>query len=429
MKPAGLRRRLGKTFLLQAAAISVATVMGIYLSGYILENFLIKEALNREAEHFWSRYETDTAFQLPDTYNLTGYFLDDSSSSQLPKALHSLPEGFLQDTGVPGFSFVSVDRRFDRKLVLVFDNEQVNRLATWFGIVPLIFVLLVLYLSVWVAYRFSQRAVSPVVALAARVNSLDPVNPDADDLVSQNHKLSDEESVILSNALANFINRIKSFVDRERQFTQDASHELRTPLTVIGIAADVLLARSDLPDAAITDISRIKRSARDMQELVEALLLLARESDNKLNVEDICINDVVHREIEQLKLLAADKPVEFKQIDTCRVSVTAPQRVLEVMLGNLLRNALSYTDRGSVDVEIGRDNVKITDSGIGMESADVYKAFELYFRGVNRSGGYGIGLSIVKRLSDRFHWPVEISSRPGAGTTVIIRFPEATMDA
>jgi signal transduction histidine kinase len=236
----------------------------------------------------------------------------------------------------------------------------------------------------------------------------------------------DDEVQVLASALARFAERLNAFVDRERNFTRDASHELRSPLTVIGIAADLLLAEQELSPPAQNSVLRIKRAASDMEELVEAFLLLARESEQGVTLEAVCVNDVVSEEIERARLLARDKPVEVESAAECRMLTVASDKVLSILIGNVLRNAFSYTDVGRVAVTIGQQRLVIEDSGIGMDAQQVEQAFKPYFRGEpQRRGGHGVGLTIVKRLSDRFGWPVEIASEPGVGTRVTIRFPTA----
>ncbi len=426
MTKGGLKKRLSRTFGLQAAAISIATVVGIYLAGVILEEILITQALVRESHHFWDHYRDDPNFPRPDTHNLTGYLATIGDESDLPARLHGLDAGFHDQEQDTGFSTVYVSDNDDLRLYLVFDGEEVSALAAWFGIVPLTLVLLVLYLSVWIVYRVSQRAVSPITALAYRVNRLDPDAPDpavfTDDLA---HSIADNEVQVLSRALAGFAERLRAFVERERHFTRDASHELRTPLTVIGIATDVLLSRDDVGEGARRDIERIKRSARDMEELVEAFLLLARETEQGLAADSVSINEVVDEEVERVKLVMGDKPVDVTVHADCKLLVNAPPRVPAVLLGNLLKNAIAYTDSGTVRVSIDAGGVTIEDSGVGMEPEQVSQAFEPFFRGSDQGQGYGIGLSIVRRMSDRFDWPIDIHSEPDVGTRVRVSFPRA----
>jgi signal transduction histidine kinase len=95
-------------------------------------------------------------------------------------------------------------------------------------------------------------------------------------------------------------------------------------------------------------------------------------------------------------------------------------------LGNVLRNAFSYTDAGAVTVDVGAESVVIRDTGVGMAPEQIDAMYQPFVRGdAARRGGHGVGLTIVRRLSDRFGWPVMIESSPGVGTRVEIGFPSA----
>ena len=423
----GLKRRINRTFLLQAAAISLAAVVSVYLAATVIKHVLVTEALRLEAEYFWQRRAGDPAFALPDTRNLTGLLSRVGGEGQLPEGLRDLGDGFHEVPSGAGLTTVYVSTRDDQRLYLVFDGERVNELAAYFGLLPLIVVLVVLYLSVWLAYRASHRAVSPVTWLAREVNRLDPDAPNAEPFAAQQLPVdADEEVRVLAAALAGLAKRLDAYVERERNFTRDASHELRTPLTVLRVAADTLMERDDLPAPARQTVQRIKRSTRDMEDLVEAFLLLAREGETGLGVTRVCINDVVDAELEQLKLISADKPLQVSLRSDCRLWVRGPDQALSSMIGNLLRNAFSYTDAGLISVHIGPNHVVIEDSGVGMDAQGVEQAFEPFFRGQpSRRGGHGVGLTIVRRFSDRFHWPISIDSKPGVGTRVRVEFPDA----
>jgi signal transduction histidine kinase len=124
--------------------------------------------------------------------------------------------------------------------------------------------------------------------------------------------------------------------------------------------------------------------------------------------------------------LAGGKSIESRLSATHRLHVDAPEKVLAVLLGNLLRNAFSYTDAGEVTVEVGEASVVIRDTGVGMAPEQLDAMYQPFVRGETaRRGGHGVGLTIVRRLSDRFGWPVTIESSPGVGTRVEIRFPDA----
>jgi signal transduction histidine kinase len=195
---------------------------------------------------------------------------------------------------------------------------------------------------------------------------------------------------------------------------------------VIQLAAGMLEADAGLSDASRRSVARIARATRDMEELTSAFLLLARESQTGVPLEDTCVNDVLAEELDRARLLAAGRPIESRLGATHRLCVDAPEKVLPVLLGNLLRNAFSYTDAGEVTVEVGAASVVIRDTGVGIAPEQIDAMYQPFVRGeAARRGGHGVGLTIVRRLSDRFGWPVTIESSPGVGTRIEIRFPAA----
>ncbi|MDZ7825203.1 MAG: histidine kinase dimerization/phospho-acceptor domain-containing protein [Gammaproteobacteria bacterium] len=159
---------------------------------------------------------------------------------------------------------------------------------------PLALVLVALYLTAWIGYRATHRVLSPITSLAREIRRMDVGALDPD-VLRQERFAGDpgQEVSVLASALADFTERLDAFVERERNFTRDASHELRSPLTVIAMAVEVLRADPDLGTAGHGALDRIDRAVRDMRELVEAFLLLARESGTELEREWLSVNELV----------------------------------------------------------------------------------------------------------------------------------------
>lgn len=428
---AGLRRKIWTAFILQAAVIGFAAVLGVYGASIILKHVLIRQALEQEAEHYWEILKANKNASAPDTYNMKGYLLfKDDSESVLPETMRGLSLGFHSLPQAKGGALILVEQRDDRHLFLQFKQEQVDALAFWFGMVPLALVLAVVYLIAFSTYRASKRAVSPVIWLANQVRLWDPKNPDTNSIKPENLPSDVEgETFTLASSLHDYASRINNFVERERNFTRDASHELRTPLTVIRVAGDMMCGDDGMSPLSKKSLTRIKQAGRDMEALIESFLILAREGDTGLPDEEFSVLEVVNDEIEKAQVLLRDKPVELLVDVVQDFDLFAPSRVLSVMFSNLLRNACNYTDEGSIRVVIELGRITVVDTGVGMAKEDLDKVYDTFFRGSNHSKeGQGVGLSIVRRLSDRYHWPVKLESRLGVGTRASIEFPKAIVN-
>ncbi len=425
-----LNRRLWRAFVTQIALISACAVVGVYLADFAIRELLIVSALEREAEYFWARQNINPETPAPNTNTLIGYVFDAARSATHPEEFRGLPAGIHDLTTPVGKSVVHVSDNNGRRLFLVFDANNVRHLATYFGLVPLALLLIVLYTAAWVAYKIAGRGISPLIKLARHVRDLDLEASDDLSLGDISEPTgADDEILTLSHALEQLVERVNKFVERERIFTRETSHELRSPLTVIKIASEMLLARDDIDASTRATADKIQRAARDMEELTQAFLLLAREGDSDLAKERICLNEIVRSEITRCELVYGDKNISLDYRQTGLVWVSSSPKVLAIVVGNLMRNACAYTERGHVSVVITERTMRIEDSGVGISDDQIKAVFSPYYRAPNaRESGHGIGLSMVKRMTDRFDWPFEITGHPGHGTLVEVRFPRAEFE-
>jgi signal transduction histidine kinase len=173
----------------------------------------------------------------------------------------------------------------------------------------------------------------------------------------------------------------------------------------------------------IRALQRIQRAGRDMEAVVDAFLILAREADVEPQSEDFDIADILMEEADNARALLIGKQVALEVTCSARPRLHAPPRVMHVVVSNLLRNACSYTDTGRIDVILEQDRVIVRDTGIGMKEEAIARAFEPFYRAEStRPQGIGLGLSIVRRLCERFGWKIDLESQPGVGTTAAVRF-------
>lgn len=421
--PQGLPRRIKLAFVTQALIGSIVITLGIVLAAVVVRHSVIEQRVRSEAEAFWRARSIEPDHRLPASSTMTSYLVPaGGADTGLPESLRGLAPG-LHSFPEPGrMAYVSI--RPQGTLYLVFSAWMADQSVLLTGLVSLLLSLLTSGVLIWLTYRTSKRLVTPVSWLANQVTQWDPRDPDAS-AITPGRLPADAGVEVrkLSRALGGLAKRLNEFVQRERDFTRDASHELRTPLTVIRVATDLMLAEPDLPPRVQRSLDRVKNAGRDMEAVIDAFLILAREADVAPVSEEFDVRDIVEAEVAKVKPALAGKPVELNVRDEGAPHLTAPRHVLSVMVGNLLDNAVRYTEQGHIELLLAGDRIEIRDSGIGMTPDTLAKAFDPFFRADRqRDDGRGMGLSIVRRLGERFGWPVTLSSEPGQGTQAVIRF-------
>lgn len=425
-----LQAKLVKVFLIQVLLISLVTVGGIYAAKIMVEDVLVRQALEGEAQHFWEMRDKDPDFPPPDTMNLKTYLVTDGDYSSLPKELVPLSPGYQRAGLNQETPILYIEDKGNSRLYLIFDEVKVSRLALLFGILPLAGVLVVLYILAWIAYRQSHKAVSPIVKLAKSVRQAEIKDGSLPDLDLQELRdIPDDEVSSLVGALDQFTQRLELFIDRERHFTRDASHELRTPIAVLRSAMELLERRYDV--ANDKTMRRVYRTLYDMEALIETLLILAREEKAVLPVQDVDINAMALKQLDTLETLFQDKSITVDIDEQAKLVVKAPEAVVSILMSNLLRNAFNYTPKGHVIIKIWQQGFSVADSGVGMSEQQVKNVFEPFYRGErdNNEKGYGLGMTIVKRLCNRYFWHLRITSEIGKGTEVSVHFPKSQIES
>ncbi|ASK33439.1 two-component sensor histidine kinase [Alcanivorax sp. N3-2A] len=414
-----VQHRLTRVYLIQILFISLATVFGVWATAQIIERVLVKEALIKEAEHYWSLYDRQTDFPRPNTRHLLGLLVDDNTRDPVPEVLRQRRDGYGRVHLDGANPIVYIEHHDGARLYLIFDEQRVSVLAFLFGILPLTAVLLVIYLSSFIGWRKARALVSPLVQLAEALRHTDvsdpaSARPDLDALKQD----PESEAGILASALDAYSERLLRFVNRERQFTRDASHELRTPLAVF--RANLELLASQIGDRPV--ISRMSDTVDDMEALVETLLLLARTEQREILTEELVVNDVAVNLMERLMPLAERKQIRLQVRQSALLNIDASETVLNIVLTNLVRNAINYSGSGQVTIVVDADSIHVEDTGAGMDQEELARMLKPFERGNSNESGHGLGLAIVQRLCERFHWALEVASQPGKGTAVRVRF-------
>ena len=222
-----------------------------------------------------------------------------------------------------------------------------------------------------------------------------------------------------------------------RDFIANISHELKTPIAAVGLLAEALQAASHEPDQVRRFAKRLtkesERLARITQEIIELSRLQAADALAKPDVVDI--DSVVALAIDQNRVAADARRITIVSGGDAGAEVYGDEPLLVVALHNLISNAIVYSSKGS-RVGIGVSNadgiveIAVTDQGIGIPEEDRERVFERFFRidpaRSRRTGGSGLGLSIVKHVVQNHGGDIRVWSQPGSGSTFTIRLPAAS---
>ena len=415
-----LRARVALYFAAFGALLSVVMAVMMYQSAHDLSVRLVDETLTAELDDYIARRGRNPHSLPPATVTLQGYVrkagATDGATDGVPDYLARLPPGRHEVRVGNLFYRAAVLDRGNARYYLLYDIslklKREQRFAQQLSIVAVTMTLL----STLLGFFLSGAVVAPVAKLAAQVRHRRPENWDQP-LAEHFHDREIEE---LASVFDRQLSRMRAFMERERAFGADMSHELRTALAVILSATEVLLDDDTLNDKQKARVQRIERAARDMAELGTALLLMARE-DHTQPGSGCQVSAVVEEAVEKQHLLLGSKPVTVDVQTDPALVVAADCGLVDILVSNLVRNAFSYTDAGSVTVRQDSRSLVISDTGRGVPGDAIDQAFLRHFRDISSSGA-GIGLSLVKRICDRYGWQVRLESGEQRGTTVTVVF-------
>ena len=203
---------------------------------------------------------------------------------------------------------------------------------------------------------------------------------------------------------------------------RDALHDVRQPASALRLYAEWLNEDRALADELAP---KLLRAAWAVEAMLDAAMNLARldAGQGALEPKPVDVHALLCDLEAQFQPLAVRKGLALR-VRPLRASVTADPVVLRRVLGNLMSNAIRYTERGGVLLGArrrgGAISLEVWDTGIGIGEAEQARVFEDFYRARLDAAddGLGLGLPIVRRLSTRAGWPVALRSRLGRGTMV-----------
>ncbi|MBC8751308.1 signal transduction histidine kinase [Paraburkholderia sp. WC7.3g] len=417
-----LRFKVALVFSALTILLLVAQALGVKALAEAQEERLIGALIEDDTASALQSYRTDPGLVPPFDPRLGGHVASAGTARvTLPASVKALRNG-THEIIVDGREIhVAIVPFGDARIYRVYDfsayeqrfREVINALMVGTGIFAL--------LAFWLAFGLSGLLVRQVAGFAREVKALrhggaTAVNP---------ARYDEAEVIELAEVFNDYHRRMAEMIEREKEFTGNVSHELRTPLTAIKTSCELLDQDTAISAKSRTRLQQIDRAADNMVELVNALLLLAREA-SPADVGPVRLVSAVEDALDPFAEVLVAKGID-SVIDVGNGFIVEVNRsALAIVLSNLIDNAVRYTDRGSVRFSYMDGWLQIEDTGRGISGESLPHVFErLYQARPARvaSRGFGIGLSIVKKICDRYQWSIKLDSEPGKGTRVSLHLP------
>lgn len=413
-----LRLRVAFFYALFGAGLSILLSAGLFFAVQQMGHRLMDETLLAELEDSIERHARDAVFVPTNTVSIRGYVLSRGGAGKnIPAEIKSLPPGNYNVLVAGGDYRMLVADRNGVRFFMLFDTESQHKREEKFALFLAVFALFMTISSAAGGYWLAVRVIAPVTRLAEQVSQSEP----GDANLSLLKLARNDEVGELARSFDRYLRRLREFVERESYFKADVSHELRTPLAIILGAVEVLEQDGALSTKQQERVARIKRAVHDMIELTSALLLMAREHLPATDEQPCQVGEVVQSCVEKHQHLIGDRQIQMRVELISEPSLIVETPLLEIVIGNLIRNALFHTDSGSVLLRLEAGRLTVQDTGVGMHPEELARALERYYKG-SSSAGVGVGLSLVKRICDRYGWRISLESQKGRGTTAEIVF-------
>lgn len=284
-----------------------------------------------------------------------------------------------------------------------------------------------LFLSVSVSYFFSQMAIKPISKIVSDIKEIN--------LFKLSKRLDEgkgkDEIEQLSVTFNKMLSDLELSFKSQEEFISNASHELRTPLAIMIARSEYILSRERTVMEYKQQMTELKENLRNMNALLNSLLELAHiNRENVIKFSKVRIDEIIFNAIHSVKQKYSSRKIipriNYSENENDLI-IEGNQGFLEIAFKNLIENACKFS-KGDVEVEIlniaDRLEITVTDFGIGIPAEDTDRIFKPFNRATNASyfGGYGIGLTIVKKIFDVHNARIGINSIPHEYTSFKIQF-------
>ncbi len=279
-----------------------------------------------------------------------------------------------------------------------------------------------------------NRGLAPLRELAAEAAG---VSVDSWNFVPPPRARLIRELAPLTVALETVLTGLEHSFLQQRRFVSDAAHELKTAVAVLKSSLQLLTLKQRTAIEYERGIERSQLDCQRMEETVAKMLTMARVETNSVPVAVATdLTEVLRQVAQQFESMTELKRLQILVLAEGPAMVDIEPEQLQLLCGNLLLNALQHSPAGSairalVEQKGEQVELAIEDDGEGIAAQDLPHVFERFYRGdpsrSRNTGGTGLGLAICKAIASRWQGSIDIASKLGVGTRVVVHFPASTL--
>jgi two-component system, OmpR family, sensor histidine kinase BaeS len=288
-------------------------------------------------------------------------------------------------------------------------------------------ILITSIVSMLVAYLFAKQLAKPITEMNQLARNMTGGN-----LETRVNNLPQDELGELGGSINQLAETLQQVQELRKKMTADVAHDLRTPLATVqshleGMIDSVIPPSPENLESLLEEVNRLTALVNDLQAIA-----IADSAIQKFNQAPIDLKFFLHDMFKKIEPLFAKKGVRLELAAPLSVHIFSDRDALAKILDNLLSNALKFTPSGKkVLLQLRKSDtnaiIQIKDEGIGISEKDLPFIFERFYRtdqSRNRdSGGFGLGLTIVKETVTALGGRISATSKPGEGSTFTVYLP------
>src|SRR5258706_13418834 len=291
--------------------------------------------------------------------------------------------------------------------VLVRKSEEEAEDLIKFILMVTLLLLVVLLMTLFLVNRFIlSKLWKPFHATLQQINQFNLLGKNKVELENSNI----DEFTELNTAVSIMTNRVSQDYNEIKSFTENASHEIQTPLAIIKSKLELLSQSENLKEEQMNTVQSIYEAINRLSKLNQSLILLTKIDNLQFSEnEKVNLGNLINNNLSYYEELIASRLVTVKKNIEENVILLMNETLAEILVSNLITNAIRHNiDKGSIEIGLNDKRLSISNTGVPLD-CDPLEMFGRFKKDKVSSESLGLGLSIVKRICERYHFTINYS--------------------